>query len=139
VASLTLVAAWTVPMLAQGTQSAAPPMLTLTGCIAPASAPANRESATAASPSTSIADRYLLTKAVADPPSGDAPPAANQPKPPTATQYRLNGSDSMLAPYVAHQVKVTGRIEETAARPASGGNMPTFKVEAVRMLESTCS
>jgi hypothetical protein len=45
----------------------------------------------------------------------------------------------MLAPYVAHQVTVSGRIEESSTRPASGANMPTFKVEAVRMIEATCS
>jgi len=140
-ASLTLIAAWTMPLLGQGAQTApaAPPMLALTGCVAAVAAPAGGANATPDTPSTSRADRYVLTKAAVAPPASEAPPAANQPKAPTATQYRLNGPDSMLAPYVAHQVKVSGRIEESSARPASGANVPTFKVEAVRMLEATCS
>jgi len=141
VLSLTLIAAWTISLLGQGSQTApaAPPMLALTGCVAAAAAPAGGANATPDVPSTSRADRYVLTKAAVAPPASDTPAAANQPKPPTATQYRLNGPDSMLAPYVAHQVTVSGRIEESSTQPASGANMPTFKVEAVRMIEATCS
>ena len=140
VLSLTLIAAWTISLLGQGSQTApaAPPMLALTGCVAAAAAPAGGANATPDVPSTSRADRYVLTKAAVAPPSSDAPAAANQPKPPTATQYRLNGSNSMLAPYVAHQVLLAGRIEEPATRPASGASMPTLKVDAVRMLAPTC-
>jgi len=140
-ANLALFTASTVPLLAQGSQApaSAPPMLALTGCIAAAPTPANSGNAAPATPSTSVADRYVLTKAAVAPSPTEGQPAANQPKPPIATQYRLNGSDSMLAPFVAHQVKVTGKIEEPASKPASGGNMPTFKVDAVRMLEATCS
>ena len=132
---LALIAVSTVTLLGQGTKELVLPTLTLTGCVAAAAARAGGGSDP---PSTSSADRYVLTKAAVAPSTDATPPAANQPKPPTATQYRLNGPDSMLAPYVAHQVAVSGRIEEPATRPASGANMPTFKVDAVRMLAPEC-
>jgi hypothetical protein len=132
---LALTAASTVTLLAQGTKELVLPTLALTGCIAAAPARAGGGSDP---PSTSSADRYVLTKAAVAPSTDAAQPAANQPKPPTATQFRLNGPDSMLAPYVAHQVEVSGRIEEPATRPASAANMPTLKVDAVRMLAPSC-
>jgi len=135
---LILAAAWTVTVLGQASQPPSAPTLALIGCIAQAPAAAGRAGGGSDPATTSSAERYVLTKAAVAPSTDATPPAANQPKPPTATQYRLNGSDSMLAPYVAHQVEVNGRIEETAAQPASGANMPTFKVDAVRMLAPAC-
>ena len=132
---LALIAVSTVTLLGQGTKELVLPTLALTGCIAAAAAPAGGGSAP---PSTSSADRYVLTKAAVAPSTDATQPAANQPKPPTATQYRLNGSNSMLAPYVAHQVLLAGRIEEPATRPVSGASMPTLKVDAVRMLAPNC-
>jgi|SRR4051794_16174814 len=132
---LAVTAAWTVTLLGQGSQEPAAQALALTGCIAAAAA---RTDGGSDPPSTSSADRFVLTKAAVAPSTASGSPAPNQPKPPAATQYRLNGSNSMLAPYVAHQVEVSGRIEEPATRPASGASMPTLKVDAIRMLDASC-
>jgi hypothetical protein len=127
-----LAAGFTASMLAQGgptTEKPAGQTIAVIGCIAKAPAPAGRGGSTGATGAS-----YMLTKVSAAP--ADVMPAKDQTKPATATQYRLTGSDSMIALYDGHQVQITGTVDASA--PAAG-NVPTLKVDTVYVKSNTCS
>jgi hypothetical protein len=137
ITGLALAAGCTVSLLAQGgptIQKIGGDTVAVTGCIAKAAAP---PAARGSSPSMT-GTGYTLTKVTPAP--ADVVPAnssSGQAKPATASQYRLTGPDSMLAPYDGHQVQITGTIDASA--PAAAGNAPTLKVETIYMKSNTCS
>lgn len=74
-------------------------------------------------------------------------PSADTPSASIASTYRLDGDNSKLTPHVGHKVEVTGSIQASSTNPitapsASVGTAtgaPTFKVESVKMLASSCT
>jgi hypothetical protein len=137
ITGLALAAGWTVSLLAQGgpaIQKSTGDTVAVIGCIAKAAAPPAARSA----PPSATGTGYSLTKVTPAP--ADVMPgntSSGQAKPATATQYRLTGPDSMLAPYAGHQVQITGTIDASA--PAAGGNAPTLKIDTIYMKSNTCS
>jgi hypothetical protein len=136
-------AGWTLTAAAQSggpvtLKAPADSEITVEGCLA------ERKTAGAANSTTEHAlynpDNYTLTKAstVATPVAANgSTPVANQTKNAGPGEYRLDGSESMLAPHVGHRVRITGSLE----KPASGGNSTAsmVKVDSVLLLESSCS
>lgn len=138
-------ASWTVVLVAQDPQVEKTPTqsIAVTGCVErdPAAAAAKADE----HPTTTRDNRFVLTKAAQAPQpaaatSGKTPatPAANRSK--AAGEYRLDGSDSMLAPYVGHKVEVVGN-PEAPHTPGSGASAsaPTLLVDSVQLLSQSCS
>jgi hypothetical protein len=96
------------------------------GCIERAT-PAGQQAA-----ATSAAPQFVLTHTSPGmmPASGDQK-AAGAAKPAIAERYRLDGSDSMLGPYVNRKVEVTGT-------PSGMGASATVTISAVMKLADTC-
>jgi hypothetical protein len=118
--------------------------ITVTGCIAEVKSGAG--GAAPAVPEHAVSDpqRFTLTGAMAVPEPADATAGktvANEAKKaPAATQYRLDGSDSMLAPHVNHRVRITGSLEPPPAGAArSQATGPMLKVDSVLLLATSCS
>jgi hypothetical protein len=140
---LVLCAGWTLTLTAQGPQTlkaTAEGSIMVTGCIAESkSAAAN----TGAAPAVSDSRRFTLTNAAVVESGADAAagkPVTTQAKPTAARQYRLDGSDSMLAPHVNHRVRITGSLEQPqAGGAASQASGPMLKVDSVFLLEPSCS
>ena len=135
-----LAAGWTAVLMAQGPDPAkhtSTDTVALIGCIAPAAPDAD----TGTSGATASARRFVLTKATAGTsPTSGTRTVADQKRTVPASQYRLEGSDSMLAPYVKHQVELTGTLTQpSGSTAASGANAPTLTVESVRMIAADCS
>jgi hypothetical protein len=147
---LVLCAGWTIAVSAQGgpttIQAPEDSAITVTGCIAETK-PAGGAAASTPEHALSDPQRFTLNKAeVVNTEPSDAAAAKNTPvanqtkKAPAATQYRLDGSDSMLAPHVNHRVRITGSLEAPpAAAAASRASGPMVKVDSVLLLESSCS
>ena len=134
VTCLALTAGWTVGLLAQGphAQEKKAETIAVKGCVAKAD-PNGSFLLTKAAPVT-LASDTAANKTV-----------ANQSKTPAANQYRLNGPDSMVAPYVGREVQLTGTVEQqspsSSSTKASGpaANAPAFAVDSVMVLSATCS
>jgi len=57
----------------------------------------------------------------------------------TAGSYRLEGTESALAPHVGQRVEITGTVVDAADSAAPGAaRIPTLRVDTVKMLSSTC-
>lgn len=97
----------------------------------------------ATTPGVSDSRRFVLTGASIVEGASDtsaAKPVTTGAKTAPASQYRLDGSDSMLAPHLNHRVKIAGSIEPPpAGAAASRATGPMLKVDAVLLLESSCS
>jgi hypothetical protein len=134
-----LAAGGAVSLAAQGgptTEKSAGELIAAVGCIAKADGAAGGRGAANAGPGST----YMLTK-VTPAPADVVPTDAtgNKPKAPSATQYRLTGSDSMIGLYDGHQVQITGTVEQSAAgRGAGSGGAPTLKVDTVYVRSNTC-
>jgi hypothetical protein len=99
---------------------------------------------------------FLLTNVTAGT-SGDTTAAPSTAS--TAMSYRLDGSDTELAPHVGHKVEITGRVasseaaattpsrEPGAPNPSAApsatasaqASAPKLKVESVKMIAESCS
>jgi hypothetical protein len=97
--------------------------------------------------SVATGDRFVLNNIVPNAPAmtGAAGTSGSE-KAPKASSYRLDGEDSKLSPHVGHKVEITGTVEErpTSATGTSGASgsapeAPKFKVEAVKMIASSCT
>jgi hypothetical protein len=140
-------ASWTVVVMAQDPQVEKTPTesVTLTGCVE--RAPKASAATAGQRPTTMRNDRFVLTKAVQAPSPATttagkkttAAPVANRMKA-AASEYRLEGSDSMLAPYVNRKVQIVGNPEASHAG-SSGGSAaaPTLLVDSVQFLAQSCS
>ena len=97
-----------------GVEQPAPPVvadrITVTGCVA-------RVGAAPTDPNSYSEGRFAMTAATA----------------PIATQYRLAGIDTLLAPFAGKRVELSGEI----INPATG-TAPTLRVEFVQKLAATC-
>jgi hypothetical protein len=145
----------TVGLLAQ--QSSQPPSqttpsasasaksITVSGCVQRAEqAPTGTTGAAGAARSTTET-KFLLTNAAMST-SGTAGAAGTAgttpPSTAVASEYRLDGDDAKLTPHVGHKVEITGTPEQpsttTQAPAASAANAPKLKVDAVKMIASTC-
>ena len=113
-----------------GVEQPAPPVvadrITVTGCVA-------RVGAAPTDPNSYSEDRFAITnvKKQNKGPSGAGRSAAATA--PMATQYRLAGIDTLLAPFVGKRVELSGEI----INPATG-TAPTLRVEFVQKLAATC-
>jgi hypothetical protein len=72
--------------------------------------------------------------------------ASGSEKPLKATSYRLDAEDSKLSPHLGHKIEITGTLEDrptsatgTPAASGSAPEAPKFKVEAVKMIASSCT
>ena len=113
-----------------GVEQPAPPVIadriTVTGCVA-------RVGAAPTDPNSYSEDRFAMTnvKKQDKGPSGAGRSAAATA--PIATQYRLAGIDTLLAPFAGKRVELSGEI----INPATG-TAPTLRVEFVQKLAATC-
>jgi hypothetical protein len=130
----------------QQSGAAAAKGMTVTGCIQRAETPATGATGTSG---TSAADqaKFVLKNVSASSASsstaGTSGTAGTSTSPgPTASEYRLVGTDEKLSPHVGHKVEITG----TAAKPASAAQSsassaaasPQLKVDNVKMISTTC-
>jgi hypothetical protein len=92
-------------------------------------------------------DRFVLNNIVPDAPTtvGTAGTSGSE-KALKATSYRLDAEDSKLSPHLGHKIEITGTLEDrpmsaTGTPGASGSapEAPTFKVDAVKMIASSCT
>jgi hypothetical protein len=92
-------------------------------------------------------DRFVLNNIVPNAPAiaGTAGTSGWE-KAPKATSYRLNAEDSKLSPHVGHKLEITGTVEDrpmsavgTAGASGSATEAPKFKVEAIKMIASSCT
>jgi hypothetical protein len=87
---------------------------------------------------------FVLSKAEVVPMPGSAATSqktvANQTKTPAAHEFRLDGTASMLSPYLNEEVQVTGPTEAAAQGGARGsGTSPIVNVQSVLLLNHSCS
>jgi hypothetical protein len=133
----------TVGLVAQDSatsQSSSAKTITVSGCVQRAQAAPTGTSGTAAASET----KFILTNAAmsstgATGTSGATAPAATA----VASEYRLDADDAKLTSHVGHKVEITGTVEQpsrTTPQPpaASAANSPKLKVDAVKMVASTC-
>ena len=113
-----------------GVEQPAPPVvadrITVTGCVA-------RVGAAPSDPNSYSEARFTIAnvKKQDKGPAGAGRSAAATA--PMATQYRLAGIDTLLAPFVGKRVELSGEI----INPATG-TAPTLRVEFVQKLAATC-
>ena len=113
-----------------GVEQPPPPVvadrISLTGCVA-------RVGAAPSDPNSYSEERFTIAnvKKQDKGPAGAGRSAAATA--PLATQYRLAGIDTFLAPFVGKRVELSGEI----INPATG-TAPTLRVEFVQKLAATC-
>jgi hypothetical protein len=109
--------------------------VTITGCLARSEA------------SVATNDRFVLNNIVPNAPAavGTAGTSGWE-KAPKATSYRLDAEDSRLSPHVGQKIEITGTVDDgpmsAAGTPDASGSAPKapkFKVEAVKMIASSCT
>jgi hypothetical protein len=110
--------------------------VTLTGCIERADQVVDR----ALLATTVDSLTFVLVKAEspsATKPTGTAGATApsEAPRDAAPTMYRLDADVAKLNPHVGHKVEVVG----APPAPAVPGEVPTVKVESVKMLSDTCA
>jgi hypothetical protein len=133
-----LVGGVTVSLVAQGgpqTEKGTGQTIGVVGCISKSAAPAGGRGGSTGAPGAS----YMLTKV--SPAAADVMPKSaseNQTKPAIASQYRLSGPDSMVAPYDGHQVQITGTIDSSAPAGSGAAGVPTLKVDTVYVKSNSC-
>ena len=131
------VSAQTTPPTGGVTQPAfgADKKVTITGCLE-----RSKES-------VATGNRFVLNNIVPNAPAmtGAAGTSGSE-KAPSASSYRLDAEDSKLSTHVGHKVEITGTIEERPTSPTgttgatgSAPEAPKFKVEAVKMIASSCT
>jgi hypothetical protein len=143
---LALAAGWTIGLAAQGPQTqtdASTDTIALRGCVARGDSAAAGTSGTAEHRAIGGHGNFVLTNArpVEDASAMTAQKTvANQKKTAAASQYRLDGPDSMVAPYVGNEIQITGSIEQPAggAAGAASKGTPTLELASVRLLASNC-
>jgi hypothetical protein len=120
-------------------QSASAKAITVTGCIEHAQpSPAGTTGATGTAPAAAEA-KFMLTKTsskASDTPTGTAGAAPSSAW--SASEYKLDASESKLSSHVGHKVEITGTIEP-ASPSAPAADAPTLKVDSVKMVASSCS
>src|SRR5262245_54868401 len=86
-----------------------------------------------AASSAAPGDRAARDEARSD---ASAPPVTS----PSATAYKLDGKASELRQHVNHQVEVTGRLQDTAAKDSSSAtpSRQELRVDALRMIAASC-
>lgn len=115
--------------------------VTVTGCLAKASASSTPTTGAAAPADTA---KFVLNDVTADAPSSATAGAAGTSGSarPTASTYRIEGDDSKLTPHVGHKVAITGTVDSRSAGAASataGADGPKLKVESVKMIAASCT
>lgn len=145
---LSLMMSGAVALSGQGPQTLEKPAdrIAVTGCVSRVETPAGATAAIVENRAVGSRGTFVLLKATASTApttssSSTTNAAAKQTRTPTATQYRLDGADSMVAPYVNHQVEITGISgQPTASRSGAKGSAgaPTLTVESIRMLATEC-
>ena len=92
-------------------------------------------------------DRFVLNNIVPNTPTtvGTAGTSGSD-KAPKATSYRLDAEDSKLSSHVGHKIEITGTLEDrpmtgpgTPGASGSAREAPKFKVDAVKMIASSCT
>jgi hypothetical protein len=126
--------------------------VTITGCLEKASGSSAPTGTSGAAGAASSA-KFVLNNASSGG-SSASPGAAGTSGAATASSYRLDGDDSKLSPHVGHKVEITGSVQgarpsagksgEPGAAPgaagaASSAGGPTLKVDAVKMVASSCT
>ena len=118
--------------------------VTVTGCLEKASASA-APTGTSGAASSAAGAKFMLKNAEA---SKSAPGTAGTSgaAAPIASSYSLDGEDSKLAPHVGHKIEVTGSVADrpksdkaSPAAAAATPMAPKLKVEAVKMIASSCT
>jgi len=114
--------------------------ITVTGCIQQAQQAPTGTSGTAGATRGANDTKFLLTSAAMSTTTTattSAPPSTA-----VASEYRLDADDAKLSPHVGHKVEIAGTVEPppstTQSPAASAANAPKLKVDAVKMLATTC-
>lgn len=140
---LSLTMSGAVALSGQGPQTLEKPAerIAVTGCVSRVEAPGGAPVTNAENRAVGSRGTFILLKATASatmPSSSTTNVAAKQTKSQTATQYRLDGADSMVAPYVNHQVEITGNTSQASSGAKGSAGAPTLTVESIRMLATAC-
>jgi hypothetical protein len=116
--------------------------VTVTGCLekGQASAAPTGTSGGAGAASTFVLNNAMAGGGAAAPGAAGTSGAART----TASSYRLDGESSTLSPHVGHKVEITGTVQAAPATgktdpPAPASGAPRLKVEAVKMIASSCT
>ena len=92
-------------------------------------------------------DRFVLNNIVPNAPAmpGTAGTSGSE-RVPKVTSYRLVAEDSKLSRHLGHKIEITGTVENrpmsapgTPGASGSAREAPKFKVEAVKMIASSCT
>ena len=126
----------TLVVFAQGPQTttAEGEKIAISGCIQRAGAQ-QRPTATAAKTTMSTESRQFVMSRATRVGVPGVVNAVDKSGPSSAATYSLDGSDSMLAPYINQKVQITGTVPKGA--PSAGAQ--TVKVDTVLKLADSCS
>jgi hypothetical protein len=117
--------------------------MTISGCI-------ERQPASAAAVTGAPTMPFTLTNASAAGAGAAVATSGNAGAASAAKSYRLDGTESSLAPHVGHKVEITGTVEDQATSAAAGAGAGAsasasssapaarLKVDSVKMVSTTC-
>jgi hypothetical protein len=122
-------------------QSSSPKTITVSGCIQRATHAPTGTSGTAGAAAENDA-KFTLTNASLSTTGTTGTAGSMPPSTAVASEYRLDADDAKLTPHVGHKVEISGTVEQAASSTpssaSSAANAPKLKVDAVKMIASTC-